>query len=68
MKIYHHIIPELGEWIAQQQLFFVASAPLGGKHINVSPKGLASSSFSILNENLCAYVDGTGSGVDNIAK
>lgn len=67
VKFYDSIEPNLGEWAMKQAVFFVASAPLQGRHINVSPKGLPSSSFSILTPNLCAYVDATGSGIETIS-
>lgn len=35
--------------------------------VNVSPKGLPSSSFSVLGPNLVAYIDATGSGCETIA-
>lgn len=50
-----------------QPLFFVASAPWAGKHINLSPKGLPSRSFSILTRNTVAYIDATGSGCETIS-
>lgn len=67
VKFYDRIEPELQEWIMKQSVFFTASAPLRGRHINLSPKGLPASSFSILNPNLCAYVDATGSGIETIS-
>ncbi|KAK5049056.1 hypothetical protein LTR84_005478 [Exophiala bonariae] len=67
VKFFPEISPDLAEWAMKQQVFFVASAPLHGKHINLSPKGLPSSSFSILTPNLCAYVDATGSGIETIS-
>lgn len=67
VKFYDQIEPDLAEWAMKQQVFFVASAPLKGRHINVSPKGLPSSSFCILNPNLCAYVDATGSGIETVS-
>lgn len=67
VKFYDSISPDLQEWAMKQAVFFVASAPLRGAHINLSPKGLPSSSFSILNPNLCAYVDATGSGIETIS-
>ncbi|KIX04343.1 uncharacterized protein Z518_05211 [Rhinocladiella mackenziei CBS 650.93] len=67
VKFYNHIEPDLAEWAMKQQVFFVASAPLRGRHINLSPKGLPSSSFCVLNRNLCAYVDATGSGIETIS-
>lgn len=50
-----------------QQVFFTASAPLTGKHINISPKGLPSATFSIFDPNHAAYVDATGSGSETIS-
>lgn len=67
VNFYTSIEPDLAEWAMKQQVFFVASAPLRGKHINLSPKGLPSSSFCILTPNLCAYVDATGSGIETIS-
>ena len=48
-------------------MYFVASAPRIGKHVNVSPKGMPSSTFTIFDPNRCAYVDATGSGAETIA-
>lgn len=65
-KIFDHITPELQEWIAQQQLFFVATAPLAANGlVNCSPKGL--DSFRVIDGNTVAYLDLTGSGVETIA-
>ena len=50
-----------------QQVFFTASAPLSGRHVNISPKGLPSSTFSILSPKTAAYIDATGSGSETIA-
>ncbi|ORY60081.1 pyridoxamine phosphate oxidase family protein [Pseudomassariella vexata] len=57
----------LRTWALSQPLFFIASAPLNGKHVNVSPKGYPQGCFSIINPNLCAYVDRTGSGCETIS-
>lgn len=51
----------------KQQVFFTASAPLTGKHVNISPKGLPASTFSIFDPNHAAYVDATGSGNETIS-
>jgi Pyridoxamine 5'-phosphate oxidase len=64
------IFPELNErlqeFIAQQKMFFVASAPLAANgHINVSPKGL--DCLRILGPTTIAYVDFTGSGIETVA-
>lgn len=65
-KVFETITPELQEWIAQQPMFFVASAPLSGEGlVNLSPKGL--DSFRILGERTVGYLDLTGSGVETIA-
>lgn len=65
-KIYASIDDQLAEWIRQQQLFFVATAPLGQSGlINCSPKG--GDSFRIINATEVAYQDYTGSGVETIA-
>ena len=59
---YHSIPPHLRGWILSQPLFFTASAPLSGSHINVSPKGLASSTLTILDPNRVAYLGAPGGG------
>ncbi|WP_394792899.1 pyridoxamine 5'-phosphate oxidase family protein [Armatimonas sp.] len=65
-KVYEHITPELSAWVAQQKMFFVATAPLSGAGlVNCSPKG--GDSFRILNEHQVAYQDLTGSGIETIA-
>lgn len=66
-KFYNSIPPDLADWALRQSVFFVASAPLTGRHINVSPKGLPDASFAILNPNEVAYVDATGSGNETIS-
>ncbi|PWY66454.1 DUF1446-domain-containing protein [Aspergillus heteromorphus CBS 117.55] len=65
-KFYPSITPELRDWTLRQSVFFVASAPLEGRHVNLSPKGLPDSSFAILGPNEAAYVDATGSGNETI--
>lgn len=53
-------------WIAEQPLFFVASAPSGEEgHVNVSPKGY--DTFRVLDAHRVAYLDLTGSGAETIA-
>jgi hypothetical protein len=65
-KVYDGIDERLSRWIDQQHLFFVATAPSEGGHINLSPKGFAGS-FVILGAGEVAYLDYTGSGVETIA-
>lgn len=65
-KIFQSISPELNTWLAQQKMFFVATAPLSaGGHVNCSPKG--GDTFRVLGPREVGYVDLTGSGVETIA-
>ncbi len=56
----------LRDWALRQSVFFVASAPLRGRHINISPKGVPESSLAVLNPSQVAYVDSTGTGCETI--
>ncbi|KFX94457.1 hypothetical protein V490_04357 [Pseudogymnoascus sp. VKM F-3557] len=67
VKFFPQIDDHIGEWALKQSVFFTASAPTSGKHVNISPKGLPSSSLAILNPNQVAYVDATGSGNETIS-
>lgn len=63
---YDSLPPELAKWIAEQHVFFVATAPLSAVGlINCSPKG--TDSFRVLGPNEVAYADLTGSGIETIA-
>ena len=65
-KVFDEITPELSQWIEQQHMFFVGSAPLQSDgHINCSPKGM--DTFRILGKQDVAYIDITGSGAETIA-
>ncbi len=65
-KIFEEITPELSQWIEDQRLFFVGSAPLQSDgHINCSPKGM--DTFRILGKHEVAYLDLTGSGAETLA-
>ena len=59
------ITAELKEFAESQPMFFVATAPSEGGHVNVSPKGLES--VVVLGPHEVAYIDRTGSGVETIA-
>ena len=60
------ITPEISSFIEEQQMFWVASAPLSSLgHINLSPKGL--DSFRIIEPNLVGYLDLAGSGNETSA-
>ena len=59
------ITDELKEFAESQPMFFVATAPSDGGHVNVSPKGLEP--VVVLGPHEVAYIDRTGSGVETIA-
>lgn len=66
-KVYDEIDANLNEWITNQQMFFVATAPLSEEGwVNLSPKGL-DGAFQILDPHTVAYLDTTGSGIETIA-
>jgi hypothetical protein len=65
-KVNNPIDNKLADWIGQQHLFFVSTAPLNGDGlINCSPKGM--DTFRLLDPSTVAYLDLTGSGVETIA-
>jgi hypothetical protein len=65
-KHYEVITPELAEWLGQQHVFFVATAPIAGDgHVNCSPKGMAA--FRVLGPREVGYLDLTGSGIETMA-
>jgi hypothetical protein len=67
MKLHESITPKLRSWIADQHVFFVATAPLSGNgHVNVSPRGTPGT-FAVLDERTVAWLDLTGSGSETIA-
>jgi hypothetical protein len=53
------------EWIGRQHVFFVATAPSDGGHVNLSPKG--HDSLRVIDPSTVAYLDLTGSGAETIA-
>lgn len=57
-------IPDyLAEWILQQQVFWVASAPLSPDgHVNISPKGIEGT-FRIAHSRRVWYEDLSGTGL-----
>src|SRR2546423_7748691 len=60
------ITPQLREFIENQRMFFVATAPLSQDgHINLSPKGLET--FRVIDDTPVAYLDLTGSGNESSA-
>ena len=64
-KFYDELNTDLRTFIAEQQLFFVASAPTNGGHVNLSPKGL--DSLRILSDQHVAWLNLTGSGNETAA-
>jgi len=66
-KFFDSLSPQLTEWILKQDIFWTGTAPLTEKHINVSPKGLANASFTILGPNKAVYTDLNGSGAETIS-
>jgi hypothetical protein len=65
-KVYEQIDDRLSEWIAEQPMFFVATAPLSADgHVNLSPRG--HDTLSVLGPHRIGWVDYTGSGVETIA-
>jgi hypothetical protein len=63
-EFYDKIDEKRAEFIADQPMFFVATAPLEGR-VNLSPKGM--DSFRVLTPNRVAYLDMTGSGNETAA-
>ncbi|KAL6155956.1 hypothetical protein ACJQWK_05185 [Exserohilum turcicum] len=67
VKFYPSLTQDHIDFITEQPLFFVASAPWAGEHVNISPKGHPSKTFSVLGPNTVAYLDATGSGCETIS-
>lgn len=63
-KFYQALTPALLDFIAEQKVFFTATAPRSGR-VNLSPKGL--DTFRCLDERNVAYLDLTGSGNETAA-
>ena len=65
-KQFDEITPELTEWLREQKLFFVATAPISPDGaLNCSPKGM--DTFRILGSREVGYLDLTGSGIETAA-
>jgi hypothetical protein len=65
-SVHESIGGRLRAFIEAQPVFFVATAPTAGGHVNVSPKGL-SDTFVVVDEHTVAYLDLTASGAETIA-
>lgn len=64
-KSFDSIDAKLRAFIEAQRVFFVATAPSVGGHVNLSPKGL--DTFRIVDGRTVAYLDYVGSGAETIA-
>ena len=65
MEVFDRISDELAAFIAEQPLFFVATAPSSGGHVNLSPKGL--DTLRVIDPVTVCYCDLTGSGNETSA-
>ncbi|MBF6212991.1 pyridoxamine 5'-phosphate oxidase family protein [Nocardia puris] len=65
-KVFPHLDDALRKFIGEQAMFFVATAPLEGGRINLSPKGYRDT-FAVLDDHTVAYLDLFGSGAETIA-
>jgi hypothetical protein len=65
-KVHPAIDGRLRRFIEAQHVFFVATAPSRGGHVNVSPKGVGGT-FAVVDEHTVAYLDITASGAETIA-
>ena len=64
-KLYDSIDERVTGFIEAQKMFFVATAPSGHGHVNVSPKG--HDTFRILGPHEVAFLDLGGSGIETVA-
>ncbi|SJX65302.1 uncharacterized protein SRS1_21023 [Sporisorium reilianum f. sp. reilianum] len=65
-KFYDHIPEHLHKFMLRQRLFFVATAPLHGGSVNVSPKA-NEGAFELTSAHRVRYADLTGSGNETIS-
>lgn len=65
-KVFSRIDESLQEFIQQQAMFFVATAPTGDGRVNLSPKGYRDT-FAVLDDHTVAYLDLFGSGTETVA-
>lgn len=66
-RTYEVIDQRLANWLVEQPVFFVSTAPLSAEGLlNCSPKGNRDE-FVVVDERSVAYLDQTGSGVETIA-
>jgi Pyridoxamine 5'-phosphate oxidase len=65
-KEFSRIDESIREFIGNQAVFFVATAPSDGGRVSLSPKGYRDT-FAVLDDHTVAYLDLFGSGVETIA-
>jgi predicted pyridoxine 5'-phosphate oxidase superfamily flavin-nucleotide-binding protein len=66
-KVFDRIDDHQREWISQQSLYLVGTAPLAAEgHVNVSPKGPIET-LRVLDDHTVAYLDFRGSGAETAA-
>jgi hypothetical protein len=65
-RVHEAVDGRLRAFVERQPVFFVATAPLTGGRVNVSPKGVAGT-FVVVDEHTVAYLDITASGAETIA-
>eukprot|EP01006_Ploeotia_vitrea_P064605 TRINITY_DN88325_c0_g1_i1.p1 TRINITY_DN88325_c0_g1~~TRINITY_DN88325_c0_g1_i1.p1 ORF type:complete len:241 (-),score=13.12 TRINITY_DN88325_c0_g1_i1:74-796(-) len=65
-KTYPCIEPSVRDFIMNSPMFFVGSAPLQGKFINISPKGM-DGTFAIIDDHTVAYLESFGSGIETLS-
>ena len=66
MKFHDTIDKPVQRVITNSHIMFTASAPVNGKHVNLSPKGL-NGTFKITGPNEVQYLDSFGSGCETLA-
>ncbi|GAA1685576.1 pyridoxamine 5'-phosphate oxidase family protein [Fodinicola feengrottensis] len=67
MKLHEKIDGRLRDFVLDQPVFFVGTAPLASNgHVNVSPKGMRGT-LAVLDERRVAYLDYVASGAETIA-
>ena len=65
-NVYECMDERIQAWIKQQDMFFIATAPLSGDgSVNLSPKGM--DTLRVLDEHTLAFLDAGGSGIETIA-
>ncbi len=65
-QTYDSIDEQLKQWVSEQRMFFVGTAPLSATgHVNCSPKG--GDTLRVLGPQELAYLEGGGSGIETVA-